>query len=347
MSATMFAARLHTRGEPLRLERVPVPEPGWGEVLVRVQACGLCGSDLHFLDGDAPVAKLPITLGHEPAGTVEVVGPGVTDIEESARVVVRAGDSCGVCAACAAGRANICEASRVLGMHIDGGLAEFVVARASDLVRIPAGVPFEQAAIVSDAVATPYHALFERGGLQTGEAVAVFGCGGLGIHAVQLARLVGAGMVIAVDVRAPALACARDAGADVTVDATKERPARRIRELTGGVDLAVECIGRAETITESVKSLRRGGRAVVVGMGSEPIALPPPNSFAWGEHALIGSFGSSLASVKRILGMVAAGRLDLSSSVSAILPLAEVNEGIEMLRSPHRDALRVVIQPSA
>lgn len=343
----MLAARLHAVGEPLRLEQVPVRSPGHGEALVRVRACGICGSDLHFLDGDAPLARLPITLGHEPAGTVEEVGPGTLGVVKGQPVVVRPGDSCGRCAGCAAGRSNICEASRVLGMHVDGGLAEFVLARAVDLVAVPEGVPFAQAAIISDAVATPYHALFERGGLRSGEAVAIFGCGGLGMHAVQLARLAGAGLVIAVDVRAPALARARDAGADVTVDAAHERPARRIRELAGGVDLALECIGRADTIAEAIRSLRRGGRAVVVGMGSEPITLPPPNAFTWSEHALLGSFGSSLESVRRLLDMAASGRLDLSSSVSAVLPLAAVNDGIDLLRSPDRDAVRIVIQPAS
>jgi threonine dehydrogenase-like Zn-dependent dehydrogenase len=232
-------------------------------------------------------------------------------------------------------------------MHVDGGLAEFLVADASDLIPIPDGVPMEQAAIISDAVATPYHALVERGQLRTGETVAVFGCGGLGLHAVQLARLSGAGTVIAVDVRPSALGRALAAGADATINAAEERPSRRIRELVGGVDLALECIGRAETIAEAVKSLRRGGRAVVVGMGGEPIALPPPNSFTWSEHALIGSFGSSAESVRRLLGMVASGRLDLSQSVTDILPLADVNRGIDLLRSAERDAVRVVIRPPA
>ena len=312
---------------------------------MRVRACGICGSDVHFLDGHAPVATTPITLGHEPAGTIEAVGPGVAGLKPGAAVVVRAGDSCGQCSSCAVGRANICERSRVLGMHVDGGLAEFVVANAADLIPIPAGVPFEQAAIISDAVATPYHALVERGQVRAGETVAVFGCGGLGIHAVQLARLSGAGMVIAVDVRRSALERAVRAGADVTIHAAEERAPRRIHELTGGVDLALECIGRAETIGDAAKSLRRGGRAVVVGMGTKPIALPPPNTFTWSEYALIGSFGSSAESVRRLLGMVASGRLDLSDSVSDLLPLTAVNRGIDLLRSPDRDSVRVVIQP--
>ncbi len=343
---TMLAARFYAPGEPLRVEEVAVPAAGHGQVLVRVRACGICGSDTHFMDGHAPVARTPITLGHEPAGTVHELGQGVTGFTPGDRVIVRPGDRCGQCQACGGGRDNICERSSVLGMHVDGGLAEYVVARAADLIPIPDGVPFEQAAIVSDAVATPYHALVERGGLRAGESVAVFGCGGLGIHAVQLARLAGAEGVIAIDVRDSALARARESGATATINATEGRVSRRIRDLTGGVDLAIECIGRAETISEAVKSLKRGGRAVVVGMGTEAIVLPPPNTFTWSEHSLIGSFGSSAESVRRLLGMVASGRLDLRGSVSEVLPLAEVNRGIEMLRSTERNAVRVVIQPN-
>lgn len=345
MTDTMLAARFHAPGEPLKLEQVPVPIPGHGQALVRVHACGVCGSDVHFLAGHAPVAVTPITLGHEPAGTVEQAGPGAEAVEPGQRVVVRAGDHCGQCPACASGRDNICERSQVLGMHIDGGLAEFVVANAEDLVPIPDSVTFEQAAIISDAVATPYHAIVERGALQAGETVAVFGCGGLGIHAVQLARLCGAATVIAVDVRASALDRAKDAGADYVVNASEGRTSRTVRELTGGVDLALEFIGRAETISEAVKSLRRGGRAVVVGMGGDAITLPPPNLFTWSEHSLIGSFGISADSVRRLLDMVASGRLDLSASVTDILPLSQVNAAIDLLSSSERDALRVVIRP--
>lgn len=342
---TMLAARFHAPGEPLRIEEVPIPEAGPGQVLVRVTACGICGSDVHFIEGRAPVATTPITLGHEPAGIVTEVGTGVRGIEPGQRVVVRPGAGCGRCAACGSGRDHLCEQTRVLGMHADGGLAGYLAADASSIIPVPDAVPLEQAAIISDAVATPYHALIERGALRAGESVAVFGCGGLGAHALQLARLAGAATVIAVDVRASALERARRSGADITINAAEERPARRIRELAGGVDLALECVGRAETIGEAVKSLRRGGRAVVVGMGPEPIALPPPNVFTWSEHALIGSFGSSAEHVRRLLAMAASGRLDLSGSVTALLPLRDVNAGLDMLRSPDSDAVRVVVQP--
>ncbi len=342
----MKAARFHAPGEPLKIEELPDPQPGRSQVVVNVEACGICGSDVHFWEGHAPVARTPITLGHEPAGTIEEVGEDVDGIEPGQRVVVRAGSSCRRCAACRAGQDGLCERSQVLGMHIDGGLAEQLLVNASEVLPVPDAVPLDQAAIIGDAVATPYHALVERGGLCPGETVAVFGCGGLGYHAIRIARLAGAATIIAVDVRTAALERAASAGADATVNASEERASRCIRELTGGVDLAIECIGRAESIGEAVKSLRRGGRAVVVGMGPEAIALPPPNVFTWSEYSLIGSFGSSAATAELLLAMAASGRLDLSQSITERLPLEDVNRGLELLRSPESDVVRIVVEPA-
>jgi D-arabinose 1-dehydrogenase-like Zn-dependent alcohol dehydrogenase len=345
MGDSMRAARFYAPGEPLRVEDAPAPSAGRGQVLVRVLVCGLCGSDVHFIEGRVPLARVPITLGHEPAGVIESVADGVEGLAPGQRVIVRPGTGCGGCEACAAGRDHLCDRTCVLGMHVDGGLAEYVAVDAAAVIPVPEPVPLEQAAIISDAVATPYHALVDRGALRAGETVAVFGAGGLGEHAIRIARLCGAAVVIAVDVRPAALDAALRAGADAAINGADERAARRIRGLTGGVDLAIECIGRAETIGEAVKSLRRGGRAVVVGMGPEPIQLPPPNAFTWGEQALIGAFGSSAGHVRNILALVAAGRLDLSRSVGMVLPLSRVNEGVDALRSSERTVTRVVIQP--
>ncbi|MCE7927490.1 MAG: alcohol dehydrogenase [Chloroflexi bacterium CFX7] len=345
MAGTMLAARLHEPGKPLSLDQVPIPEPGHGQVLVKVHACGVCGSDVHFVEGHSPVARTPITLGHEPAGVVHQAGPGVEGAAPGQRVAVRPGTRCGECEPCSLGRDNICEQSQVLGMHVDGGLAEYVAVPAQDLIPIPEGVSFAQAAIAGDAIATPYHALIERGQLRAGETVAVFGCGGLGIHAIRLARLAGAATVVAVDVQPGALERAKRAGADLGINAAEERPSRAIRRAIGGADLAVECVGHPDSIAEAARSLKRGGRAVIVGMGDQPIALPPPNAFTWSENALIGSFGSSAGTVRRILAMAAAGRLDLSESVSAVLPLGDVNRALDMLRAPGREVVRVVIEP--
>ena len=312
-----------------------------------VRACGICGSDLHFWLGEVPMPRLPIILGHEPAGVVAAVGPGVDVWRQGDRVSVRGGFACGRCPACLRDERALCVQSQILGFSVDGGLAEYLKVPTETLIQLPEGIPFDQGAIVGDAVATPFHALTERGRLQAGETVAIYGVGGLGTHAVQIARLCGASLVIAVDTDEGSLARARRLGADVTIDSRQEEPADSIRRLTGGVDLAVELIGLPRTIGQAVKSLRRGGRAVVVGVGPEKIELPQPNLFTASEWQLIGSFGSTAAEVERVLALVEAGRLDLSQSISATLPLAEVNRGLEMLRSRQGSPVRIVIEPAA
>lgn len=341
-----MAARLHSAGKPLRVEQVPIPAPQGDEVLVRVAACGVCGSDVHMWHGTVPVGKTPITLGHEIAGTVAALGPDAGSWKGGDPVIVRAGGGCGKCAYCRDGRDNLCPEQKVLGMDLDGGFAHYVKAPASSLVPLPEGIPFEIAAILSDAVATPYHALAGRGRLQPGESVAVFGCGGLGTHAIQLARLLGAAAVIAVDVRDGPLERARALGADDIVNASRDDPAKAIRRLAdGGVDLALECVGRPESIAQAVRSLCPGGRAVVVGMGNQPIGLPPPALFAWREHALIGSFGSTHADLGQVVELVSSGRLDLSRSISARLSLSEANRALEMLEGGEGDPVRIVLLP--
>ncbi len=345
MESVMRAARLHSPQAPLQIEEVPLPQTANGEVLVRVLACGVCGSDVHMARGTVPVRKTPIVLGHEIAGVVAASGPG-EPWEEGDRVVVRGGSGCGRCDGCRSGRDNLCQEQRVLGMDEDGGFAGYVKAPASNLVALPDGIPFEIGAILTDAVATPYHALTERGGLRPGESVAVFGCGGLGTHAVQIAGALGAGPVFGVDVRSGALDRVRSLGADSTKDASQAEPSRAVREQAPeGVDLALECVGKPETIAQAVKSLRPGGRAVVVGMGPEPINLPPPALFAWREYSLVGSFGSTERDLDRVIELVESGRLDLRRSVSARYPLAETNRALEALESGEDDPVRLVILP--
>lgn len=343
---TMLAARFYAPDRPLAVEPCPVPVPGPGDVLVRVRACGVCGSDVHMRHGRVPVRTKPIILGHEIAGTVAACGDASAPWREGDPVIVRAGRACGTCPQCRSGRDNLCPHQRVLGMDEDGGFAQYVRASSACLLPLPDGVPFEIAAILSDAVATPYHALVGRAALRPGECVAVFGCGGLGVHAVQLARALGAGVVIAVDIRAGPLKRAQALGADHVVDAGQEEPNKAIRRILGeGVDLALECVGRADTIAQAVKSLRPGGRAVVVGIGNEPVSLPPPALFAWKEHALLGSFGSTRSDLDAVIDLVRSGRLDVSRSISARLPLPDAERALEMLESGEGDPVRIALVP--
>jgi D-arabinose 1-dehydrogenase-like Zn-dependent alcohol dehydrogenase len=344
----MQAARLHRPGEPLTIEAIPVPTPNPDEVLVQVAACGLCGTDIHLaVDGDIPVSRSPITLGHEAAGTVAAVGEAVTDYKIGDRVALFPSATCGHCRFCLAGRESLCEVSQVYGMSRDGSLAEFVVAPAWTLVPIPAGIPFDIAAVVTDGVATPFHALRSRGALQAGETVAVVGCGGLGTHAILLARMMGASFIVAIDVHVKARERALELGADLAIDPMVDvKVGKTIRQHLGrGVDLALEFVGRAETVTTALGTLDIGGRCVVVGVGMEKPALPPLISFVGREHSVIGSFGMDKRDIADLFSLIDRGRLNLDQSVSARYSLAEINDALSRLASKETGLVRLVVEP--
>jgi len=346
--STMRAARLVSPGEPLRIDTVAIPAPGPGEVRVKVRACGLCGTDLHLaVVGDLPVAYRPITLGHEAAGEIDALGAGVKGWRAGDRVALFPSVSCAACRFCHKGRESLCTDNQVLGMMREGALAEYVVVPARSLAAVPAGVPFDVAAVVTDGVATPFHALRGRGGLVAGEAVGVFGCGGLGTHAVQLARLMGAGFVAAVDPDPAARARALRLGADVAIDPLTESPRRALRPHLGrrGLDLALEFVGRADTVEQALSAVGRGGRVVVVGVGTARPTLPPLMSFVGQEKALLGSFGMDRADITDIYGLLAAGRLDLSASVTARFSLDQTNAALDRLANKDGGVVRVVVAP--
>jgi threonine dehydrogenase-like Zn-dependent dehydrogenase len=197
-----------------------------------------------------------------------------------------------------------------------------------------------------DAVATPFHAITSRGGLKAGEKVAVFGCGGLGIHGVQIAKLCGASLVIAVDTIDSALERARKVGADEVINPKKEKPIQKIKEMTGGigVDLALEFVGLNETVKLAVGCVRIGGRTVVVGLGPEAISLLPPTVFVRSELSFLGSYGSTTSEIQSVIDLVASGKLNLSESITQRFPLEEVNKGLDYLHRKIGNPIRIVIQ---
>jgi threonine dehydrogenase-like Zn-dependent dehydrogenase len=196
-----------------------------------------------------------------------------------------------------------------------------------------------------DAVATPFHAITNRGGLQAGERVAIFGCGGLGIHGIQIAKICGASLVIAVDAIDSALERAKKAGADEAIHPRKEDPVERIKALTGGmgVDLSLEFVGLKETIEQAIRSVRVGGRTVVVGLGPEGIVLPPPTQFVRSELSFLGSYGSTTFEIQKVVDLAASGKLDLSNSITERFSLEDVNKGLEHLHQKTGNPIRIVI----
>ncbi|MCP3962768.1 MAG: alcohol dehydrogenase catalytic domain-containing protein [bacterium] len=347
---TMLAARFSNARQPLDLVETPIPDLGPGEVLVAVEACGLCGTDLHIVhEGSIRPERVPITLGHEAAGVVDRVGREVAGWKAGDRVAVYPHEPCGICPSCTGGSEALCPSTRVLGLHLDGGFAQYLKIRADCLLSLPEEIPFDQGAILTDAVSTAYHALTRRAHLAAGETLAVFGCGGVGHHAVKLAKLLGAGRILAVDLEQGALRRAGEAGADEIIDATGASPARAIRELTGGegVDLALECVGRASTVVEAMKSLRRGGRLIVVGVGTDRVQLPPLRVFVGAELTVMGSMGFSRKDMEEVLRLTAEGRLDVSQSVTQRWPLEKINEALEGLERRVGDPVRMVVTPAA
>lgn len=311
---------------------------------MRVAGCGVCHTDLHYLDHGTPTFKEPpVILGHEISGTVARKGHGVTALQEGDRVLLPAVLSCGSCVMCRTGRENICENSRMLGNHIDGGYAEYVAVPARDVFRLPDDVPLVEGSVIADAVTTPFHAVVRRGKVVPGDWVAVFGCGGVGLALVQIAAALG-GRVIAVDVRDNKLDAARRFGAVATFNAAgTPRLDREIRRASdGGVDVAFEAVGRAEPQQTALNCLRTGGRLVLVGYSPESMALNA-GRVMFRELDVIGSLGCRPVDYPRAIEMVRQGQVKLKELVTHRFPLEQIAEALDMLRSGN--AIRVVVTP--
>jgi D-arabinose 1-dehydrogenase-like Zn-dependent alcohol dehydrogenase len=343
----MRAARYRRATRSLSVEDVDIPRPGPGEVLVRVMACGICLSDVHLLDGSLGTSREVVTPGHECAGVVVEVGGRVPRWRAGQGVVIAGGRACGRCANCALGRADRCLQFQVMGFEYDGGWAEYVVVPYQVLTPIPASLPFEQAAILADAVSTPYAGLVDRGALRPGESVGLWGIGGLGVHAVQIARMIGAAPIVAVDTLAAARERALAFGADVALDpATDDVPAR-VRELTAGLglDLAVDLVGANAVLAQAAASIGRFGRVVMIGLSPEPVQLGPGVLFGVQSQSLLGHLGYRKEHLDQLVTLVGARRLDVSRSVSDVLPLEDVARGVARLASKEGNPIRLVVRP--
>lgn len=343
----MRAARFDQRTRALTVEEVPIPDPGPAEVLVRVEACGICLSDVHLLDGTLPSSLPQVTPGHEASGVVDRVGGTVGGWRPGQRVVVAAGRPCGVCLSCARGRAEECTRPEIMGFGYDGAWAQYVVVPSAALTQIPDELPFEQAAVLADAVATPYAGLVDRAALRPGEAVGLWGIGGLGVHAVQIARLVGAAPIVAVDPNPVARQRALDLGADFALDPTGEVTGE-VWRITGGLglDVAVDLVGANVVLAQAAGCLARRGRLLMIGLSAEPITLGPSVLFGAGSQSLLGHLGYTKGHLDRLVQLVASGRLDVSRSVSDTLPLDDVAAGVHRLASKEGNPIRLVVTPN-
>lgn len=341
----MKAAIFYGPHQPLAIEDVPVPEPQTGEILVKVAACGLCHTDLHYIDHDVPTFhKPPLVLGHEASGWIEAVGMNVEHWKPGDRVLIPALLTCGACPACRRGRENICEHGIMPGNHINGAYAEYLCVPAKDAIALPPDLPLQEACLIADAVSTPYHAVVNRGEVRPGDVVAVFGCGGVGINVVQVAAACGA-QVIAVDKVESRLEIAKTFGAERVINAS-ETPdaAKAVRKMTaGGADVAFEVIGNPATMRQAFDSLHRGGRLVVVGYSEHDVSFSAAK-IMFNEMEVRGSLGCRPVDYPRIIEMARRGAIAVEPLVTGRFTLDDINAGLDALRGG--TGLRNIVIPA-
>ena len=351
------AAVLYEAGQPAIIEEITLDSPHQGEVLVRMEAAGVCASDLHVRDGTIP-EPLPIVLGHEGTGVVVEVGLGVTGLQPGDRVVLTLVPACGSCYFCRRGEPHLCSTSGAMaarGVLRDGTsrlrkedqtlhhfnavscFSEFVVVPQEGAVKIPHDIPVEIAALLGCAVVTGVGAVERTAGVRPGESVAVIGCGGVGLNVIQAASLSGAYPVIAIDIRSDKIELAKTFGASHGVNAREQDAAAAVLEITEHcVDWAFEVIGNPRTIEQAWGLIRAGGTVVVVGLSPKGSKVSLPAFDFISEKNIRGCFyGSSHfhADVPVILSRLQAGRMRLDGMVSQSVPLEELDAAFSRLRN--------------
>ena len=338
----MKAAVLHELKHRLSLEEVAEPKPDANEVLIEVEGCGVCHSDLHVADGDwpqiIPITKMPLILGHEIAGRIVEKGGSINDLEIGDRVGVPwVHWTCGECEFCQEGNENLCSKQKITGVSVDGGYAEFVKAPASHALKIPDGLSCIEAAPLFCAGVTVYRAL-KRAQIKPGQRLAVFGVGGLGHLAVQIGRGLGA-IVTAIDVTDEKLARAKELGASVTLNSAASNVVKEMRR-AGGVHAALVASAAKAAYDTAFRCVRPTGSLLVVGLPSEPICFPAIQMAALEVHIHASSVGTR-DDIKELLTMAVAGKIH---SQITTRPLADANEVLAELREG-RVSGRIVLTP--
>lgn len=329
----MKAAVFHGNEKGILMENIPIPQIEPNQILVKVAACGVCHTDLHYIEhGVSTFKNPPIILGHEASGVVKEIGSDVKSFQTDQRVLIPAVLTCGHCTFCRMGRENICSNMTMLGNHIHGAYAEYVAVPAKDVLELPESIPLEEASIIADAMSTPYHAVKNRARVRAGDTVVIFGCGGVGINAVQLAAASGA-YVIAVDINERKLQWASEFGASKTINASRtDRVSKEIKKMTGGgADIAMEVIGNPRTIEEAFESVRVGGRLCVVGYTPETITLTA-GKIMFKEIEVVGSLGCRPLDYKPLIRMVSEGKINLKKQITHRFALEELDKAFAVMK---------------
>lgn len=327
----MIGAVLRAYHEPLELEERPSAEPGPGEVVVEISACGVCGSDT-FLQKGGFDSTMPIIPGHEASGLISRIGSDVVDLREGDPVAIYYIDHCGKCELCRVGRVNMCLSLRRMGVDFDGAFASEVLVPARNVVLVEPSDDLAAVAVLTDAVATPYHALVRVAKVAPGSLVVVFGIGGIGSNAVQIARHLGCD-VIAVSRSDKKLALARELGATMTIR-SDENVVDAVRAATGakGPDVVVQTVGSAVVDQQAFESVGVGGKLVHIGASMDSFSLRSTD-LIWKESTIHGSRGFVPDDIVEVLELHRSGSIRTDHMTDAKRPLGEVNDALDDLRS--------------
>jgi propanol-preferring alcohol dehydrogenase len=342
----MRAIQLDRIGAPLEDAEIAVPEIGPSDVLIRVTACGICHSDAHYRVGISPIDSLPVTPGHEVTGRVEAVGEQVTRVSPGDRVCIHYLVSCGACDFCLRGNEQFCAKAQMIGKHRDGGYAEFIAVPGRNVFALPAEISFEQGAIMMCSSATALHAL-NKADLEPGESVAIFGFGGLGFSALQLARAFDCGQIYVVEINPVKLAKAAALGG-VPIEANAGDPVQQILDATSGkgVDVAIELVGSAATMQQAVRCLAVQGRAAMVALSRESVSLLPYPDLINKEAEVIGVSDHLASELPVLMDLARNGKLRFPEGTFAFVDLdaAQINAALDGVEKS-TDHIRTVIVP--
>ena len=335
----MRAVLLEEYNKPFRVGDVAKPEVGPDDVLVRVGACGICGSD-RFLQKGGFDSVLPIIPGHESAGTIVQRGANVSNIEVGTRAALYYIKHCGKCCHCLAGQENICLNVMRMGVDFPGAMAEYVSVPARNIIAIPDQLDFASAAVITDAIGTPLHAL-NIARVKPGDNVLIMGIGGIGSNGVQVAKAMGA-HVIAASRSQEALKVAELMGADATV-VSNESLGDNVRKLTDGygVDVVIQCAPGSQAYKTGLDGLSKRGRLVIVATSSAPVEFNT-NELLWAEHEVLGSRGFTMAEIRQGIQWVLEGKLKVDHLTRTKIAIEQINEGMENLEK--EGSIRTVIE---
>jgi D-arabinose 1-dehydrogenase-like Zn-dependent alcohol dehydrogenase len=341
----MRAMRLTQVGKPLQEAEVDLPEIGASDVLIRVAACGICHSDEHYRAGISRIDRLPVTLGHEIAGWIEKVGADIRHVTPGDRVCVHYLAHCGTCEFCVRGLEQFCPTVEMIGKHRDGGYAEFIKVPGRNAFALPDEISFEIGAIMMCSSATALHAL-NKARLKPGESIAIFGFGGLGFSALQLARAFDCDQIYVVEINSAKLALIQELGA-VGIDANKGNPVEQIMDATNGkgADVSLELIGSAKTMRQAVQCLSALGRAALVGLTAESMSIFPYTELIKKEIEIIGVSDHLASELPTLIEFARSGELRFPPGALRFVDLdaEQINASLDAFQNS-TDHIRTVIR---